>query len=153
MELAVLAVYHPYPFSISECNLANYRYISLEENGSVGTSPKHLYYKDSARFSSGVSNVGLPFFFILGHFFNRLTSTPMSLISMVVLNDDSGGTWKRAFMAYFKVKGKAAPVQAMKTCKGTSDVVPPILNIATTPRPLYPRNKNPVPIEFEAILR
>jgi hypothetical protein len=67
---------------------------------------------------------------------------------MMVLNDDSGGAWKKALMAYFKAKGEAVPAQAMKAYRGTRSVVPLILNVGTTPCPLYPRKKkHPVPIE------
>lgn len=143
MELAVLAAYHPRPFSVSECNLANYRYLSrwkkavlLEHRRSIFTIRiPHVSHPECVKLVFPVVLVWL----ILGHFFNRLTSTPMSLNSMMVLNEDLGRVWKKALMSCFKGKGKAATFQIMKAYRGSRVVVPLILNVGTTFRPLYPR--------------
>jgi hypothetical protein len=60
---------------------------------------------------------------------------------MMVLNEDSGRAWKKALMACFKSKDKAVTFQAMKAYRESIGVVPLILNVGTTPRPLYPRKK------------
>jgi hypothetical protein len=61
---------------------------------------------------------------------------------MMFLNEDSGRAWKKALMACFKGRGKAVTFQAMKAYKGSRGVVPLILIVGTTPRPLYPRKKS-----------
>jgi hypothetical protein len=88
----------------------------LEESSSVGTSPKHLYNKNSALSHPECVKLAFPvvFWLISGHFVNRLKSRPMSLNNRIVLNDDSGRAWKKALTVCFKVKGKVIPVQAMK---------------------------------------
>lgn len=157
VELAVLAAYHPRPFSVSECNLANYRYLSrwkkavlLEHRRSIFTIRiPHVSHPECVKLVFPV----VLFWLILGHFFNRLTSTPMSLNSMMVLKEDSGRAWKKALMSCFKGKGKAVTFQTVKAYRANRGVVPLILNVGTTTRPLYPRKKNPVPVEYEAILR
>ena len=151
VELAVLAAYHFHPLSISECNLANYRYLSrwkkavlLEHRRSIFTIRiPHVSHPECVKLVFPV----VLFWLILGHFFNRLSSTPMSLNSMMVLNADSGRAWNKAFMACSKDKGKAVPFQLMKSYRGSRGVIPLILNVGTKPRPLYPREKPPVPIE------
>jgi len=72
---------------------------------------------------------------------------------MMVLKEDSGRAWKKALMSCFKGKGKAVTFQTVKAYRANRGVVPLILNVGTTTRPLYPRKKNPVPVEYEAILR
>jgi len=52
-------------------------------------------------------------------------------------------------------KVKVFPVHAMKAYGRSTDIAPPILNLGTnwssavnfTPRPLYPQERDPVPIE------